>query len=124
MSKWRSRELRSFSEASLAIASAIRSERHMRFHLVATVVVVAVGLWLRVGRNDWLWLLGAIAAVWIAELINTAIERTVDLVTLEIHPLAKAAKDTAAGAVLVAALFAIAAGLIVLGPPFWSRLTG
>ncbi|MCD9022979.1 diacylglycerol kinase family protein [Cohnella sp. NL03-T5] len=91
----------------------------MRFHFAAALVVIVIGAWLRVKAHDWLWLSVAITGVWVSELFNTAIERTVDLASPDIHPLAKAAKDTAAGAVLVAALFAVVVGAIVLGPPLW-----
>lgn len=94
----------------------------MRFHAIAALAVIAAGLWLRVGQTDWLWLAAAIAAVWVTELLNTAIERTVDLVSPTAHPLAKAAKDAAAGAVLVAAAFAVAVGIAVFGPPIWDGL--
>jgi diacylglycerol kinase len=115
----RSRWIQSFRFAFAGIAGAIRREPHMRFHLAAAVVVVVVAAWLRVDTLDWLWLSAAITVVWVSELLNTAIERTVDLVSPEVHPLAKIAKDTAAGAVLVAALFAVVVGAIVLGPPLW-----
>jgi diacylglycerol kinase len=92
----------------------------MRIHLAAALVVIAVAAWLRVDALDWLWLSAAITAVWVSELLNTAIEKTVDLVSPEIHPKAKLAKDTAAGAVLVAASFAVVVGAIVLGPPLWT----
>ncbi len=113
-----------FGFAFRGIAAAIRQERNMRFHLSAAVVVVAAGLWQRVGLPEWLWLGAAIAGVLTAELINTAVERVVDLVSPGEHPLAQAAKDTAAGAVVVAALFAVFVGLAVLGPPIWRTITG
>ncbi|WP_256760193.1 diacylglycerol kinase family protein [Cohnella sp. WQ 127256] len=119
MSSWRSRETRSFRHAIAGITSTLRSERHMQFHLVATLIVIALAIWLKVTRLEWLWLLAAITGVWVSELMNTAIERTVDLVSPGIHPLAKTAKDAAAGAVLVASLFAAAVGVIVLGPLLW-----
>lgn len=96
----------------------------MRFHAGATIAVVGAGIWLRVSTGGWLWLGAAVCAVWMSELINTAIERTVDLVSPDQHPLAKAAKDTAAGAVLVAALFAAFVGWVVLAPPMWRLLFG
>lgn len=120
MSRRRSHFIRSFGHALEGIVDAVRGERHMRFHLIAAVIVAVTAAGLRVERSDWLWLLTAIAAVWIAELFNTAIERVVDLATLDINPLAKAAKDTAAGAVLVAAFFAASVGVIVLGPRLWT----
>ncbi|MFB9280049.1 diacylglycerol kinase family protein [Cohnella cellulosilytica] len=122
MSGWRAREVRSFRNAWAGLTEALRTERHMRFHSVAALVVVALALWLNVDRRDWLWLLLAIAAVWSAELVNTAIERTVDRISTDVHPLAKTAKDSAAAAVLVMAIFAAAVGAIVLGPPLWRVL--
>ena len=119
MSGWRSREVRAFRSAWAGLIEALRHERHMQFHAVAAMIVVLLGFWLDVSREEWLWLLLAIAGVWSAELINTAVERTVDRISTETHPLARAAKDSAAGAVLVMAIFAAAVGLIVLGPPLW-----
>lgn len=124
MSDRRSHEVQSFRHALEGIADALRSERHMRFHLAAAALAVALALWLNVALEQWLWLIAAIAAVWTAELLNTAIERAVDLTSPRIHPLAKAAKDAAAGAVLVASLFAAAVGCIVLGPPLWEICFG
>jgi len=119
VSGWRSREARAFRSALAGLGEALRNERHMRFHAVATLFVVLLALGLNVTREDWLWLLLAIAVVWAAELVNTAVERTVDRISTDIHPLAKAAKDAAAAAVLVMAIFAASVGLIVLGPPLW-----
>ncbi|MFD0672064.1 diacylglycerol kinase family protein [Cohnella sp. GCM10027633] len=124
MSDWRTREARSFGYAIRGIVEAVRRERHMRFHVAAAVVVIAVAAWLQADTADWLWLVAAIGSVWAAELFNTAIERAVDLASPDLHPLAKAAKDAASGAVLVAAAFAAVIGVIVLGPPLWERLIG
>jgi diacylglycerol kinase len=118
---WRFRT--SLGHAIRGIAEAVKSERHMRFHLVAAILVVLVAGKLRLSAGEWLWILVAIASVWIAELFNTAIERLVDLASPGIHPLAKAAKDMAAGAVLVASVFAASVGFIILGPPLWELLT-
>ena len=74
--------------------------------------------------RDWAILLLTIALVWVAEFVNTAVEALVDLLSPEIHPLAKAAKDIAAASVLIAALAALVVGLLVLGPPLWLRLSG
>jgi diacylglycerol kinase len=114
--------IQSFRYAFAGIEGALRRDHHMRFHLAAAVVVIVLAIWLQVAPQEWLWLLAAITGVLVTELMNTAIERTVDLATPDVHPLAKAAKDTAAGAVLMAALFAAAVGFIVLGPPLWNAL--
>ena len=68
------------------------------------------------GRIEWTILVLTIALVWVAEFVNTAVEAVVDLLSPDIHPLAKVAKDVAAAAVLIAALAAVAVGLLLLGP--------
>ncbi|RIE04478.1 diacylglycerol kinase family protein [Cohnella faecalis] len=94
----------------------------MRFHLFAAALVIVMALLLDIDKNGWLWLIASIVGVLTSEMFNSAIERAVDLATAERHPVAKAAKDIAAGAVLVASLGAAAIGLIVLGPPLWHWL--
>ncbi|MBB6729705.1 diacylglycerol kinase family protein [Cohnella sp. CBP 2801] len=96
----------------------------MKFHLLASAIVAIAGAVLRVDAGEWLWLLSAIAAVWVTELLNTGVERAVDLASPDDHELAKIAKDAAAGAVLVASLYAAAVGVIVLGPPLWRAFFG
>lgn len=96
----------------------------MRFHTAAATFVVLLALCLRVELADWLWLGAAITLVIAAELVNTAVERAVELAAAGQHPLAKAAKDAAAGAVLVTAIFAAIVGFAILGPPLWRILTG
>jgi diacylglycerol kinase len=120
----RSSWIAAFGHALRGIVQAVRSERNMRFHLTAAVAVAVLGIWLRVSLADWLWLGAAAAGVLTAEMINTSIERAVDLASPQEHPLAKAAKDAAAGAVLIASIFAAAVGLAVLGPPLWRTIWG
>ncbi len=98
------------------IVFAVRTQRHMRFHVIAAAAGVAVGLFARLTAGEWLWVALSITLVWLAELFNTAVEKAVDAANPGIHPLAKAAKDTAAGAVLVTALFAVIVALVVLMP--------
>ena len=93
----------------------ISQEPNVRIHAVATVVVVGLGAWLRLSLQEWALITVAIAMVWVAEAINTAIESAVDLCSPDLHPLAKRAKDVAAGAVLLASLFAVVLGVLVLG---------
>ena len=69
-------------------------------------------------RAEWAALLAIMALIYALEMLNTVVEAIVDLVTQEYHPLAKVAKDVAAGAVLVAAIFAVAIAMIVLLPRF------
>jgi diacylglycerol kinase len=89
--------------------------------VLAGVAAVALALWLETGL---LAVLVSSAVVLVAEMVNTAVEAAVDLASPERRPLAAAAKDAAAGAVLIAAGFAVLVGLLALGPALWARLTG
>ncbi|MFC4103964.1 diacylglycerol kinase [Paenibacillus xanthanilyticus] len=95
---------------------ATRTQRHMRFHWIASTLAVAAGLWLGLSGVEWAVLALLIAAVLAAELLNTAVECVVDLASPQQHPLAKAAKDTAAAAVLVIAAAAVVIGAILFLP--------
>jgi diacylglycerol kinase len=86
------------------------------------VAVVVVALWLRLSLRDWAVLFLAIALVWTAEFINTALEAVVDLASPEQHPLAKVGKDVGAAAVLLAAVASILVGLLIMGPPLWEKV--
>ena len=112
---WR-RRLASFGHAVRGVWAALRSEVHLRFHAVATVVVIGLGLHFSITRVEWALVSLAVAGVWTAELVNTAIEALTDLVSPAYHPLAGKAKDVAAGAVLVVALGAVVVGGLVFGP--------
>lgn len=107
---------KSFGYAFEGIFTCIRKERNMKIHCVMAVLVVAAGVILRLSLVEWCICLGLFGLVMALELVNTAVEAVVDLVTGEYHPLAKIAKDTAAGAVLIAAIMAAAAGLIIFVP--------
>lgn len=99
----------------------ISTQRNMRFHLAATVLVLAVAWWLPLRRLELALVVFAICLVLTTEIFNTAVERTVDLYTSTYHPLARLAKDIAAGAVLVAAINAVVVGLLVFLPHLLSR---
>jgi diacylglycerol kinase (ATP) len=118
------REVASFGWAIRGLRAALASERHLRFHAGATVVVVAVGLALPLSALDRAVLALAVGLVWVAELVNTAVERLVDLVSPGYDPLAGRVKDIAAASVLVAALASAGAGLAVLGPALHAWATG
>ena len=114
---WR-RRVASFGHAGRGVWSALRSEVHLRLHAVATVVVIGLGFYSGLSRLEWALVALAVACVWAAELMNTAIEALTDLVSPAYHPLAGKAKDVAAGAVLLAALGALVVGALVFIPHF------
>ena len=108
--------VRSFKYAFNGIRIMIRSQHNAWLHALATALVIGAGLYLRIARFEWNWLILAIMAVWSAEALNTAFEFLADATTPAYHPLIGKAKDVAAGAVLIAALGSAAIGALVLGP--------
>ncbi len=106
---------RSFNHAYRGLVYAVRTQRNMRFHVVASAVVLVLSLLVGASRLELALLVLVIAAVFVTEMLNTALEFTVDLVTREYHPLAKLAKDVSAGAVLVTSIAAVAVGYLILG---------
>ena len=100
-----------FGCAFAGLAAAWRGQPNLRIHAVVAALVVVAGATLRIPPVWWALVALAIGLVVAAELLNTAIEAAVDLVTSDDHPLAKRAKDVAAGAVLVAVLTALGIGL-------------
>lgn len=114
------RRAASFGYAFRGVAAALRSEIHLQFHAVATVVVIGFGFYFRLSWLEWALVALAVGVVWGLELMNTAVEAVVNLVSPEYHPLAGRAKDVAAGAVLVGAVAALVVGLLVFGPRVWA----
>jgi undecaprenol kinase len=108
--------LRTFTYAIEGILIALRSEKNMRFHLFFSIIVLLVSYCFSITKTEWLFILFAIGGIFALELANTAIERVVDLVTAEYHPLAKQAKDLAAGAVFVYAILSVVIGIIIFLP--------
>lgn len=108
--------LRSFGHAFRGLRVLLQSQHNARIHALATVLVVAAGALCAISAAEWALVALAVAAVWTAEALNTAIEFLVDLASPEHHPLAAKAKDVAAGAVLVAALGSLAVAVLVFGP--------
>ena len=101
----------------------LKTQQNAWIHSVVATLIVIVGIWLRIPARDWAIIVLTIAMVFTAEFINTAIEAVVDLASPVHHPLAKVGKDVGAGAVLVAALSAALVGLLILGPPLWTRVS-
>ena len=116
------RIIRSFYFAFAGLAYLFRTQRNARIHLIFGTAACALGLWLGISRVEWAVLVFTIALVLIMEGLNTAIEAAIDLASPQIHPLAKAAKDLAAGMVLIGAMASVAVGLLILGPPLWRKL--
>lgn len=110
---------RSFAHAAAGLRDMLATQHNARIHAVVTLAVLVAGFLFGITRLEWCWLIAAIAAVWAAEALNTALESLADAVAPGQHPLVGRAKDAAAGAVLVAALGAAAIGLLVLGPHLW-----
>jgi diacylglycerol kinase len=107
---------RSFSCAFAGLFDAFHHERNMKIHLIAAVSASAFGFIVGLGRLEWGLIVLSIFLVLIAETINSAIEKTVDLFTEDYHPLARMAKNLAAGAVLLSALNALIMAFIVFAP--------
>ena len=116
------RTVRSFGFAGAGISYLARTQPNFRVHLVAMVAVVMTALGVGATAVEIGVLLLAIGLVLVGEAMNTAIEAVVDLSTPVAHPLAKIAKDVAAGGVLIAAGIAALTGLAVLGPRLYMLL--
>jgi diacylglycerol kinase (ATP) len=104
----------SFNCAIEGILWAARTQRHMRYHCIVAVGVVLAGLIFKVSALEFILLVFGIVLVLFAELVNTACEALVDLVSPEFHPLARRVKDVAAGAVLLASVGAAIVGYLIL----------
>jgi diacylglycerol kinase (ATP) len=111
---------RSFGWAFAGVWQMLRRQRNAQIHLLITILVLVFGVVLRVSAGEWVALVLAIALVLALEALNTALEAVVDLASPQIHPLAKHAKDTAAGAVLIGAIGAAIAGCIIFLPKLWT----
>ncbi|MED0679734.1 diacylglycerol kinase family protein [Aneurinibacillus thermoaerophilus] len=111
---------RSLGHATRGICYTVKTQRNMQIHVVMALLVLFLGWFLAVPKGDVLLVFFSVFLVLILETVNTAIEKTVDLVVGEKrHPLAKVAKDAAAGAVLFAAILSILVGVYVFFEPLW-----
>jgi diacylglycerol kinase (ATP) len=116
--------IESFNVAFEGIIHVLRTQRNMRIHFLVAAAVLVAALAADVSRLELIALLLAIAFVLIAEMINTAIEGAIDVATTSFDPMAKLAKDIAAGAVLIATINAVAIGYIVFSGEFADRTGG
>ncbi len=110
---------RSFGYAISGIKTAFKNEPNFRIHVLATLIVTGLGMFVGLSNTEWAVLALTVAIVVVTELINTAIEAIVNLVSPQIQDKAKVAKDTAAAAVLLSAIGAIAVGLCLFLPKFF-----
>jgi diacylglycerol kinase len=108
--------IRSFFYAFEGLWALVRTQRNAKVHLLAVLVVVIAGVWLKLGQSEWLAVTIISALVLALEAVNTAVEAVVDLASPEYHLLAKRAKDVAAGAVLIAALAALVVAALIVFP--------
>ena len=115
--------LRSFGFALTGLAFVLRSQHNAWVHLAISVAVIAAGLVVGLSRADWLWIVLAMSSVLVAETFNTAIEHVCDVVSPEFSTSVARAKDIAAGAVLIAACFAVIVGALVFWP-YLGKLAG
>jgi len=114
----------SFKYAFSGLWYMLRTQRNARIHLAVATAVVVMGLWLGISETEWAILVLTIGVVLTAEALNTVAETAVDLATMEYNPLAKVAKDVAAGAVLLMAIAAVVVGFLILGPPLYRIVLG
>ena len=110
---------KSFKFAFAGISRAWRNEPNFRIEVSLGVAASLMAFWLQVSPVS-IWLISAL--VLSLELLNSALEATVDLISSDFHPLAKLAKDAAAGAVLLSSILAVLIGLVVLGPPLLAKI--
>ncbi len=106
--------LKSFRYAVNGLKLLVLREHNARIHVLATVIAILGGFFLKVGSMEWIVILIVIAIVFIAELFNTALEHLCDFVKPEYNQVIKEVKDLAAGAVLVSAMLAVTIGIILL----------
>lgn len=112
---WKAR-LKSFVYALEGIVSFFRREHNARIHLVIALFVLVFSVTLKLNKWEVVAVVFSIAFVWVAEMFNTAIEKSMDLISLEEHPQIKFIKDISAGAVLIASVSAVIVGCFIFIP--------
>ncbi len=114
--------LQAFRYAFAGLWHVLRTQRNAWIHAIVALAVIALGIWLNLERHDWALIAIAICIVWLAEILNTALEVVTDLASPEVHPLARVGKDVGAGAVLLASINAVVIGLLILLPPLLIKI--
>jgi diacylglycerol kinase (ATP) len=108
--------IKSFGYAFKGVAYATKTQLNFRIHLAATVIAVLMGLLLHISAGDWQWIALSITLVLVTEIFNTMIETLTDLVSPGYNEKAGHIKDMSAGAVVIAAIFALVTGIIIFLP--------
>jgi diacylglycerol kinase len=111
-----------FKYAFSGLWYALRTQRNARVHVCIAIPAILLGVVLHISAVEFALVFVAITGVFIAEMFNTVLELCIDLASPEYNPLAKIAKDVAAGAVLLSALLSVVIGLFVFGPHLWDLL--
>jgi diacylglycerol kinase len=119
---WKAR-VKSFTYAWAGLKALLSTEHNAYVHLALTIAALFLGMAFRISAVEWLFLVFAIALVWITELVNTALEKAADLISKEYHPQIKIVKDVAAAAVLVAAVAALLTGCIIFLPKVFDMVS-
>jgi len=112
---------KSLRVAVRGICDAFQSERNFRTHLLVTAIVIVAGVIAKLELLEWIAIVLCIGIVLATELMNTAVETVVDLVSPDYHELARKAKDISAGAVLTVTGMSVVVGLVILGNAFITR---
>jgi diacylglycerol kinase (ATP) len=112
----------SFRAALSGAVVTLKTQPNAWIELTAAVVVIATGWWLKIDRTEWAIIALTLGLVLALESVNTAIEATIDLVSPEHHPLAKIAKDAAAGALLFAVLGSLGVAVAIFGPRIFALI--
>lgn len=102
--------------AAKGIKEAIKTETNLKFNIVVAIIIIACGFLFKIGTTEWIVCILSIGIMLFAEIMNTAVEATVDLVTREYNKQAKKAKDISAGAVLILSINVAIIGLIIFVP--------
>ena len=111
-----------FGHAFRGVWYALRTQRNARVHVSIAILAILMGVVLHISAVEFAMVFVAITGVFIAEMFNTVFELCIDLASPDYHPLAKIAKDVAAGAVLLSAMLSVVIGLFVFGPHLWDLL--
>ncbi len=117
------KRLKSFAYAFAGLRHVLHTQPNAKIHLLASVAVIAAGLYFALSASEWLWITLAIALVWTLESVNTAFEYLCDLVSPEHSSAVQHAKDIAAGAVLVSAAFAAVTAAVIFVPKILAALS-